>query len=123
MAGSRKTVAYQADSGAFYCISVDESNVELVMGAQFLASATFPALPKGTTPRFVRLESQLGLTKRVVPVLTLARYTAINGSTPFTLGLGDIDQGTDVRVRTKQGEKNRFIPRDYDTGKLDGDPD
>jgi hypothetical protein len=121
MAGSRKTVAYTADDGDVYCISVDESNIELIMGASVPASGAYPALPKGTTPRFVRVESELGLAKRKIPVLTLARYTALDGATPLTLGAGDIDSGTAVRVRNKVGEKNRFIPRDYDTAKLDGD--
>ena len=121
MAGSRKTVAYTADSGSLFCISVDESNVELIMGATVLASGAYPALPKGTSARFVRVESELGLTKRKIPVLTLARYTALDGTTSLTLGAGDIDSGTAVRVRNKTGEKNRFIPRDYDTAKLDGD--
>jgi hypothetical protein len=123
MAGSMKTVVYVADNGAQYCIKVDESNIELVMGAQVPASGAYPALPKGTEPRKVRLESQIGLVKRVVPVLTLARYGALTGSTPFTIPIGELDGGTDVRVRTKVGEKNRFIPRDYDTGKKDGDDD
>lgn len=123
MAGSRKTVGYTADNGTVYAISVDESNVELVMGVQVPANGSAPALPKGTEPRFVRLESELGLVRRKVPVLTLARYAAIDGATPLTIGLGDIDTGVAVRVRSKNGEKNRFIPRDYDTGKLDGDPD
>lgn len=121
MAGSRKTVAYVADTGDTYCIQVDESNIELIMGAQVPASASFPALPSGTEPRFVRVESELGLVKRTIPVLTLARYTALTGATALTLGAGDIDSGTAVRVRNKTGEKNRFIPRDYDTGKTDGD--
>lgn len=123
MAGSMKTVAYTADNGSQYCIKVDESNIEMIMGAQVPANGAYPALPKGTTPRFVRVESELGLTRRVIPVLTIARYTALTGATALTLGAGDVDSGTAVRVRTKTGEKNRFIPRDYDTGKIDSDAD
>jgi len=124
MAGSRKTVAYTADDGTQYCISVDESNIEMIMGAQVAASGAYPALPKGTEPRFVRVEDLAGLVKRKIPVLTLARYTALDGTTDLTLPtVGDVDGGTAVRVRTKRGEKNRFIPRDYDTGKFDGDAD
>lgn len=121
MAGSRKTVAYTADNGDQHCISVDESNVEMIMGAQITASASFPALPKGTNPRFVRVEDQTGKIKRTIPVLTAARFTALNGATALTLDAGDIDDGIAVRVRNKTAEKNRFIPRDYDTGKDDGD--
>lgn len=123
MAGSRKTVAYTGDNGSQYCISVDESNIELIMGAQVPASGAYPALPKGTKPRFVRVEDLTGKIKRTIPVLTLTRFTALTGATALTLGSGDIDSGTDVRVRTKVGEKNRFIPRNYDTGKDDGDAD
>ena len=121
MAGSRKTVAYAADDGNSYCISVDESNIELIMGAQVPANTSFPALPKGTTPRFVRIEDITGKIKRTIPVLTQARWLALNGATALTLGAGDIDSGTAVRVRNKGSEVNRFIPRDFDTGKDDGD--
>ena len=123
MAGSRKTVKYTADNGSDYCISVDESNIEMIMGAAVPANGAFPALPKGTKPRFVRVEDITGKIKRSIPVLTQARFTALTGSTALTLGAGDIDSGTDVRVRTKVAEKNRFIPRNYDTGKDDGDAD
>ena len=123
MAGSMKTVTYTSDSGAQYCIKVDESNIEMIMGAQVPANGAFPALPKGTTPRYVIVESQLGLVKRKIPVLTLARYTAIDGTTPFTIPEGQLDGGEAVRIRLKYGEKNRFIPRNYDTGKQDGDAD
>ena len=121
MSGSRKTVAYTADNGASHCISVDESNIELIMGAQVLASGAFPALPKGTTARFVRVQDITGLIKRTIPVLTIARFTALTGATPLTLGVGDIDSGTDVRVRNKGSEVTKFIPRDFDTAKQDGD--
>ena len=114
---------YTADNGDVYAIKVDESNIEMIMGAQVAASGAFPALPKGTTPRHVIVESQLGLVKRKIPVLTLARYTAIDGSTPFTIPEGQLDGGEAVRIRLKYGEKNRFIPRNYDTGKQDGDAD
>jgi len=121
MAGSRKTVQYDADNGSSYCISVDESNVELIMGGQVLASGAFPALPKGTFARFVRVQDATGLIKRKIPVLTAARFTALNGSTVLTLGSGDIDSGTAVRVRNKGSEVTRFIPSDFDSGKQDGD--
>ena len=121
MAGSKKTVAYTADNGSQYCIKVDESNVEMIMGAQVPASGAFPALPKGTEPRKVRIEDITGRVKRVIPVLTQARFNELTGSTALTLGGGDIDNLTDVRVRTKVPEKNRFIPRNFDTGKDDGD--
>ena len=121
MAGSRKTVAYVADDGASYCISVDESNVELIMGGTVLASGAFPALPKGTFPRYVRVQDATGLIKRKIPVLTAARFTALNGSTALTLGSGDIDSGVAVRVRNKGSEVTRFIPSDFDSAKQDGD--
>jgi len=121
MAGSMKTVAYTADNGSQHCIKVDESNVEMIMGAQVPASGAFPALPKGTEPRKVRLEDITGKIKRVVPVLTQARFNELTGATALTLGSGDIDELVDVRIRTKVPEKNRFIPRNFDTGKDDGD--
>lgn len=121
MAGSRKTVVYVADNGASHCISVDESNIEMIMGAQVPASGAFPALPKGTEPRHVRIEDITGRVKRSIPVLTQARFLELTGSTALTLGTGDIDNLVDVRVRNKIAEKNRFIPRNFDTGKDDGD--
>lgn len=121
MAGSRKTVAYTSDSGDQYCISVDESNVELVMGASVPANASFPSRPSGLKIRKVRLFSELGLVQRVVPVLTLARFTELTGATALTTGLGDPDSGTAVRVRNKIPERITFVPRDYDTAKTDGD--
>ena len=119
--GSRKTVTYVSDDGSSYCISVDESNIELIMGAQVLASGAFPAPPKGTQPRFVRVQDATGLIKRKIPVLTAARFTALTGATALTLGAGDIDSGTVVRVRNKRAELNRFIPSDFDSAKQDGD--
>lgn len=119
--GSRKTVTYVADDGTSYCISVDESNIELIMGAQVPASGAFPALPRGTFARYVRVQDATGLIKRKIPVLTAARFTALNGSTVLTLGAGDIDSGTAVRVRNKGSEVTRFIPSDFDSAKQDGD--
>ena len=119
--GSRKTVVYVADDGTSYCISVDESNIELVMGGQVLASGAFPAMPKGTFARYVRVQDATGLIKRKIPVLTAARFTALNGSTALTLGTGDIDSGVAVRVRNKGSEVTRFIPSDFDSAKQDGD--
>ena len=121
MAGSRKTVTYIADDGGSYCISVDESNIELIMGAQVPASGAFPALPKGTFPRYVRIQDATGLIKRKIPVLTAARFTALNGSTVLVLGAGDIDSSVAVRVRNKGSEVTRFIPSDFDSAKQDGD--
>ena len=121
MAGSRKTVAYVADDGTSYCISVDESNIELIMGGTVLANGSFPALPKGTFPRFVRIQDATGLIKRKIPVLTAARFTALTGATVLTLGSGDIDSGVAVRVRNKGSEVTRFIPSDFDSAKQDGD--
>lgn len=122
MAGSRKTVEYVDDAGTSRCISVDESNILLIMGAPVPASGAFPALLQGQKVRRVRVEDISGKIKRSIPVLTLARFVALNGTTALTLAIGDIDLGTDVRVRSKVAEKNTFIPRSYDTGKDDGTP-
>lgn len=121
MSGSRKSVAYVADNGNTHCIQVDESNIELIMGAQVVATGAYPKLPQGTFARFVRIQDATGLIKRKIPVLTIARFTALNGSTALTLGAGDIDSGTDVRVRNKGSEVTRYIPSDFDSGKQDGD--
>jgi hypothetical protein len=122
MAGSLKTVEYVDDAGISRCIKVDESNIEMIMGTQIPASGAFDPLLQGMTARFVRVESQDGLIKRTIPVLTQARFNALNGTTPLVLASVDSDVGIEVRVRTKVAEKRRFIPRSYDTGRLDGDP-
>ena len=122
MAGSRLNVEYTADDGVTkYCINVDESNIELVMGAQVAPSGAFPRPPQGFRPRKVVLSDSDGLIKRTVPVLNLARYAALNGSTLLTLVAVDSADGTEVRVINKAGEKQRNIPRSFDTGQKDGD--
>lgn len=121
MSGSRIDVAYTADGGEQYCINCDESNIEMVMGAAQSPNGTFPRPPKGFSVRKVTLKDITGLISRTVPVLNLARYAAINGATPFTLSLVDSANGVDVRVFTKDGEKQRNIPKNFDTGNRDGD--
>lgn len=120
---SIKSVAYEGDDGANYCIRTDESNVEMIMGAQVPASGAFPRLPQGTKPRMVRVTDVTGTIVRLIPVLTSARFTAINGSTAFTLGAGDGDNGISVRIKQKIGEKARNIPSDFDSARQDGDAD
>lgn len=123
MAGSMKDVAYVADDGTQYCIRVDESNIEMIMGAQVPATGAFPRIPQNMHIRYVTVESQLGLVKRKIPVLTLARFAALNGSTPLEIPVGQLDAGEAVRVRIKSGERVLSIPRNYDTLKQDGDLD
>jgi hypothetical protein len=122
MAGSRKDVNYVADDGSIYAIQVDESNVELVMGSS-VAMATSPNRKPSNLRqlRSVVLSDITGLVKRTVPVLTQARYNALNNSTSFTLPSNDADSGTTVGVSEKLPEKFVRLPKSFDTGKTDGD--
>lgn len=122
MAGSRIDVLYTRDDGTTqYCINVDESNVEMIMGAQQTPNASKDRPPVGFTPRYVIVGDETGLIKRRIPVLTPARFAALNGATSLALAAVDSDSGTSVRVFDKTGEKQRRAPRDFDTGRTDGD--
>ena len=122
MAGSRIDALYTADDGSTtYCINVDESNIEMIMGAAVTPNATRPRPPQGFKPRFVIVGDVTGLIKRRIPVLTLARYAALTGSTALALAAVDSDVATSVRVFDKTGEKQRKAPKDFDSGRTDGD--
>lgn len=122
MAGSRKDVDYVADDGEVYAIQVDESNIEVVMGAQVPLTTASKRKPSNLrTLRSVTLGDVTGTIRRNVPVLTAARYNALNSQTLLTLGAGDIDAGTEVIIFRKVPEKFTRLPRRADTGKQDGD--
>lgn len=123
MTGSIKDFLYIADDGANYSIAADESNVEMIMGAQVSANGGFFRPPQGFTPRKVRITSQDGLVVRVVPVLTQARYNVLTGGTSFTIGAVDSDSGLAVRIAAKLPEKIRRFPKSFDTGRIDTDTD
>jgi hypothetical protein len=119
---SRIDALYTADDGTTqYCINVDESNVEMIMAATVSPNASKPRPPQGFKPRFVVVKDATTLIVRTIPVLTLARFTALNGATALELGAGDGDDGVAVRVFSKTGEKQRNPPKDFDTGRTDGD--
>lgn len=122
MSGSRIDALYTSDDGTTtYCINADESNLEMIMGATLTPNATRPRPPQGFSPRFVIVKDETGTISRKIPVLTLARFSALSGSTALTLATVDSDAGTDVRVTSKTGEKQRKSPRDFDSGRTDGD--
>ena len=122
MAGSRIDALYTADDGTTtYCINADESNLEMIMAATVTPNATRPRPPKGFSPRFVVVKDITGTISRKIPVLTPARFAALTGSTVLALAAVDSDVATSVRVTTKTGEKQRNAPKDYDSGRTDGD--
>lgn len=122
MAGSRKDVTYVTDEGDAFAIQVDESNIELVMGAAVPISVVPDRKPSNLKNlRSVVLSDITGLIKRRVPVLTQARYNALNNTTSFTLPANDVDEGTTVGVSEKIPEKFVRLPKSFDTGKQDGD--
>lgn len=122
MAGSRKDVNYVDDNGVIFAISVDESNIELIMGASVPLATSSSRKPSNLkTLRSVVLTSVTGLVKRTIPVLTQAAYNALLSTTPYTLGAFDVDQGVVVGITEKRPEKFVRLPRVFDTGKQDGD--
>jgi hypothetical protein len=122
MAGSRIDALYTADDGTTqYCINVDESNIEMIMAATVTPNASKPRPPQGFKPRYVVLKDITGTISRKIPVLTSARFAAINGATAFELAAVDSDVATSVRITSKTGEKQRNAPKDYDSGRIDGD--
>jgi hypothetical protein len=122
MAGSRVDALYTADDGTTtYCINADESNLEMIMAAAVTPNATRPRPPRGFTPRYVVVKDITGTISREIPVLTPTRYAALNGSTVLALGSVDSDVAVSVRVTAKTGEKQRNAPRDFDSGRTDGD--
>jgi len=122
MAGSRKDVNYVADNGDIFAIQVDESNIELVMAAAVPIATSASRKPSNLKQlRTVVLSDATGLIKRRVPVLTQARYNALNNTTSFTLPANDVDEGATVGVSEKIPEKFVRLPKSFDTGKTDGD--
>lgn len=122
MAGSRIDALYTADDGVTqYCINVDESNLETVMGIQVTPNASKDRPPQGFTPRFVVLKDISGNFTRTIPVLTPARYAALDGSTALSILTEGNSVVVSVRVTSKVGEKKRFQPKDFDSGLNDGD--
>lgn len=121
--GSRKDVNYIADNGDIYAISVDESNIELVMGGSVpLATASIRKPSNLKSLRTVVLADVSNNIKRRVPVLTQARYNTLLSTRPnFTLPDNDVDEGTVVGVSELLPEKFTRLPKNVDTGKNDGD--
>jgi len=122
MAGSLKWFRYTADDGIPYGIFRDESTTELINVAADLTGAIPAAvLPSNLKPRTVRIKSPNGLAAREITILSVARYTALNGVTPVVMGANDIDTGLTFTVTSKRGERVSRLPNAVDTGKLDGD--
>ncbi len=123
MAGSKKDVNYTSDAGVNYAISVDESNIELIMGGSVaLATAAIRKPSNLKNLRSVVLKDSTNRVVRTVPVLTQARYNEILSTLPnFTLPANDVDEGTTVGVAELIPEKFVRIPKNVDTGKQDGD--
>lgn len=126
MAGSIVWRRYVDDGGTNYAIRCDESNYELVNGADsgLLSAPLPPALPKGVKPRQVVLESNDGTIQRTCYVETLADYAAIAEGDTFTVEPGGnfgVSVTTVLTVILKTGEIRRRQPRVTDTGLDDGD--
>lgn len=122
MAGSLRWFRYVADDGVPYAVFRDESNTEIVnLVADTSAVIPTAVLPKNLIPRSIRYATPNGQATRDITVLTLARFTAINGVTAITAGSGDIDSGFTFTVRSKKGEQITRIPITADSGKDDGD--
>lgn len=119
--GSQRDFDYIDDAGVTWGIRVDESNTELVNTAGIGAATAVNRLPPNIRPRKVIVTDITGTIKRECTVLSLARYTALNGATALELSAQDSNATTSVRVEQKIPEKITRIIKNFDTGLNDGD--
>lgn len=123
MAGSKRYFRYKADDGNEYFITGDESNIEMVQGAQIPAQSFsgLQALPKNLKPRNVRLQSATGVFTKSVVVLTPERFAQITPGQIFNTGATGYPENTQFAVRSKNGERLLRFPTPEDDGLNDGD--
>lgn len=122
--GSRRWFQYTTDLGDVYAKDADESNTELVNPTA--QGSTIPTgavrLPSEFACRRVKMKSGGGSSK-TVPVLTRARYDAIDLGQAFaapSVGEENAPQTSFVVVQ-KIPERILRAPIPLDTGKNDGD--
>lgn len=121
--GSQRSFAYTDDGGTVYAIRADESNVELVNGANApFAPSGSTSVPKDLNLRYVILKASTGSTK-TIPVLSPTTYNAIAVSQSFAApSVGEENPaGTSFVVIQKIPERILRRPIALDTGKNDGD--
>lgn len=120
--GSLRDFNYVDDNAEVWAVRLDESNTELVnLAAQTGVCVATNRLPQNIKLRQVFLTNEDGTVKRSAVVLTLARYGAINGTTPFELSAQDSNATTAMRIERKVPEKRTLLPKSFDTGLNDGD--
>lgn len=120
--GSQRDFNYVADDGTVWGLRLDESNTELVnLSANTGAATATHRLPSNITPRRAYVQDITGEIKRECTVLTLARFTALSGSTDLELSGQDSNDTTDVRVFRKVPERETRLIKNFDTGLTDGD--
>lgn len=119
--GSQRDFDYVDDGGSVWGVRADESNVELVNTAGTGAAVAVDRLPRNVKPRYVEVTDITGTIKRKCIVLTLARFSALSGTSNFTLPATDSNTGTVVAVGLKQPEIERNLIKNFDTGLNDGD--
>lgn len=118
---------YVADNGNAYAIRADESNIRLIHDAAAVAVTGIGLLerpPANLKIRKVVMKDSTNLRTRVIPVLNLSTYTALNGNTDYvtdnTTAGADPNPGATFNVQTFIPEKRRVIPKLSDTGLNDG---
>jgi hypothetical protein len=122
MAGSRRDFDYVADDAALYGINADESNVELCNLTGTGAPTAVRRAPRNLKQlRSWVLEDATKQIRRIVPILSAARFNALSGGASFVLPANDVDVGTTVFLVQKIPEKFTRLIQTVDTGKLDGD--
>jgi hypothetical protein len=119
--GSQRDFDYIDDAGVTWGLRLDESNTELVNTTGTGAATATNRLPPNVKPRKVTVTDVTGTIKRECTVLSLARYTALTGSTALELPSTDSNATTSVRVEVKQPERITRIIKNFDTGLNDGD--
>lgn len=120
--GSQRDFNYVDDGGTVWGIRLDESNTELVnLSADAGAASAIHRLPRNIRPRKVVLTDITGVIKRECTVLTLARFTALTGSTNLTIPATDPNASTVVAPQYKLPERETRLIQNFDTGQTDGD--
>lgn len=120
MAGSLRFFQYTADDGTEWAINADESNIE---GANAGAVQDITAGVKYKVPGNLKMRvavfiNTAGTIRRVIPILTAARFGEITNTTTIT----DQTSNQILTLKTKIGEQVT-LPKLTDTGLNDGDAD
>lgn len=119
--GSLRDFDYVDDGGNLWAVRLDESNTRLINPAGDVGAATASLrAPRNIKLRKVKLIDVSGLITRECVALKLATFSALSGTSNFTLPDTDSNATTVVAPTLKIPEKSRNIVKNFDTGLTDG---